>query len=164
MFLPKTFVRPQKWIRNICSKGKTFLRYFSLNIGRNPNDLNCSIFRLAHLLFWKHNFYIHANPYLMSFLSGLIHHHISDHFELERFLCLHNVAFPPPLFSVKFIPFTFSPCEPRLFRKNQLAELIFKEKTDQEATLKQPIFFPTIAFTLVRIAHGCKSPLFIVQS
>ena len=71
---------------------------------------------------------------------------------------------PPPLFSVKFIPFTFSPCEPRLLRKNQLAELIVKEKTDQEATFKQPIFFPTIAFTLVRIAHGCKSPLFIVQS
>ena len=65
--------------------------------------------------------------------------------------------------SVKFIPFTFSPCEPRLFRKNQLAELIFKEKTDQEATLNQPIFFPTIAFTLVRIAHRCKSPLFMVQ-
>ena len=44
MFLPKTFVRPQKWIRNICSKGKTFLRYFSLDIGWNPDDWIFSIF------------------------------------------------------------------------------------------------------------------------
>ena len=51
--------------------------------------------------------------------------------------------------SVKFIPFTFSPCEPRLLRKNQLAELIVKEKTDQEATFKQPIFSPPL------LSHWC---------
>ena len=40
----KNFCQAPKWIRNICSKGKTFLRYFSLDIGWNPNDWIFSIF------------------------------------------------------------------------------------------------------------------------
>ena len=34
---------------------------------------------------------------------------------------------PPPTFCVKFIPFTFSPCEPPILKKNQLAEFISSE-------------------------------------
>ena len=78
----------------------------------------------------------------MSFLFGLMHHHISDNFELGMFLCFTHQPCP--------IPFSLSPCEPRLFWQNQLAELIFKEKNPQqnwprghfEATQKA-IFFPT---------------------
>ena len=62
---------------------------------------------------------------------------------------------PPPLPPQQPcpIPFSLSPCEPRLFWQNQLAELIFKEKNPQqnwprghfEATQKA-IFFPTKDF------------------
>ena len=60
----------------------------------------------------------------MSFLFGLMHHHISDHFELGMFLCFTHQPCP--------IPFSLSPCEPRLFWQNQLAELIFKKKKPRQ--------------------------------
>ena len=89
MFLPKTFVRLQEWIRNICSKGKTFLRYFSLDIGWNPDDWIFSIFRWAHFLFWEHNFYIHATPYLIPYPLNF---HLSVSTQIPIYINSKNLA------------------------------------------------------------------------
>merc|ERR1712107_226957 len=45
---------------------------------------------------------------------------------------LHRGVCPPPPQQPCPIPFSLSPCEPRLFWQNQLAELIFKKKKSRQ--------------------------------
>ena len=49
------------------------------------------------------------------------------------------VVEPPPPQQPCPIPFSLSPCEPRLFWQNQLTELIFKKKKAAAELVKRPL-------------------------
>ena len=91
----------------------------------------------------------------MSFLFGLMHHHISDHFELGMFLCFtHHCSLPPLLCQVYDwsnlsdpnnpapSPFHCLPVNPGYFGRTSWLSWFSRKKgrgrTGQEATLKQP--------------------------